>query len=86
MPIVAVPSPTALTMPTMTVPNLAMPTLTVPIELLRSGGLPFPLRHATIYTLFPVEATDRRRVCWNPRRQGVPRGRVASGLCWTVGK
>eukprot|EP00959_Pyramimonas_sp_CCMP1952_P463190 9484490-Pyramimonas_sp.AAC.1 len=70
----------------MTVPTLAMPTLAAPTKLLLSGGPPVLLRPATIFTLFPVEATDRRRVCWNPRRMGVPEGRVASGLCWTVGK
>eukprot|EP00959_Pyramimonas_sp_CCMP1952_P089351 1868915-Pyramimonas_sp.AAC.1 len=63
-----------------------MPALTVPTKLLPSGGVPFLLRLATIFTLFPVEATDRRRVCWNPRRLDVPRGRVASGLCSTVRK
>eukprot|EP00959_Pyramimonas_sp_CCMP1952_P221109 4622493-Pyramimonas_sp.AAC.1 len=54
-----------------------MPTLTAPTKLLPSGGPPFLQRLATIFTLFPVEATDRRRICWNPRRLGVPRGRVA---------
>eukprot|EP00959_Pyramimonas_sp_CCMP1952_P005383 113450-Pyramimonas_sp.AAC.1 len=49
-------------------------------------SLPLTLRLATIITSFPVAATDRRRARWIPRRLGVPRGRVASGLCWTVGK
>eukprot|EP00959_Pyramimonas_sp_CCMP1952_P263226 5504375-Pyramimonas_sp.AAC.1 len=61
----------------MTVPTLATPTLTVPTKLLPNGGPPFLLRLATIFTLFPMEATDRRRVRWNPRRLGVSRGRVA---------
>eukprot|EP00959_Pyramimonas_sp_CCMP1952_P108424 2267258-Pyramimonas_sp.AAC.1 len=73
-------------MPNITVPTLAMPTLTVPTKLLPSGGPPFLLRPATIFALFPMEATGRRRVCWKPRMLGVPKGRVASGLCSTVGK
>eukprot|EP00959_Pyramimonas_sp_CCMP1952_P314567 6584788-Pyramimonas_sp.AAC.1 len=68
------------------VATLAMPTLTVPTKLLPSGGPPFLLRLATIFALFPMEATGHRRVCWNPRRLVVPRGRVASELCWAVGK
>eukprot|EP00959_Pyramimonas_sp_CCMP1952_P431390 9034900-Pyramimonas_sp.AAC.1 len=61
----------------MTVPTLAMPTLTVPTKLLPSGGLRSHKRLATIFKLVPVEATDRRGICWNPKRVGVPKGRVA---------